>query len=153
MKMQLTIYLTSLSVFFILLINSYSAKAQHWNTNFEEARRLARQKKKNILMVFYRKDWPLPCVEIEKNILNSKAFISYSNQYLTLLKVEFPSCETNVLMMLENLQNKKILEQYNKENEYPYLVVVNDKGSILGSMGYSGKKPENYINKIKAIIE
>ena len=108
MKMQITIYLTLLSIFLILLINCFSVKAHEWSDNFEEARNIARRKGKNILMIFHRSDQYFINSKMEKHILNSETFKMYSEKYLTLFKIDISKQEHNGLTMVEELQNKKL---------------------------------------------
>lgn len=153
MKMQLTIYLTLLMTSFILLINCFSAKAQSWKYNFDEAKHIARENKKRILMVFHRSDWCLACSEMEKNILSSEVFKTYSETHLTMLKVDFPKQKRNALSIIQEIHNKHLAERYNKQGEFPYMVVVDEKGSVLGSMGYSSNQPDEYIQKIHTMLK
>lgn len=152
MKMQLTSYLTIISGILILLINCISVHAQNWETNIEEAKSNATEFNRRILMVFQGSDWCAPCMKLDKYILSSDQFKTYAQSNLTMLKIDFPKRRKNRLPEEQKIHNSKLAKQYNTEGVFPYVVVLNTNGEVLGSLGYEGPDPELYIEKLNAIL-
>ena len=76
---------------FTLFLFSFSAViAQDWNTNFDKSLELASNEDKNIILVFSGSDWCAPCKKLDKDIFQSKEFISYASENWILLKADFP---------------------------------------------------------------
>jgi thiol-disulfide isomerase/thioredoxin len=51
----------------LILVSNYGL-AQNWQTDFEEAKRIASEQNKNIIIVFSGSDWCAPCIKLDKNI-------------------------------------------------------------------------------------
>jgi thiol-disulfide isomerase/thioredoxin len=52
--------------------------SQNWQTNFDEAKKIAIDQDKNIIIVFSGSDWCAPCIKLDKNIWQSDAFKNQS---------------------------------------------------------------------------
>lgn len=152
MKMQLASYLTIFSGIIILFINYVSANSQNWKSNFEEAKVVAKAKNNPILMVFQGSDWCSPGMRLEKYILNSKPFQAYTNSKFTLMKVDFPQRKINQLPLDQETHNMDLAKAYNTKGIFPYMVVVDSYGEILGSLEYDSENPDDYIKKLESIV-
>ena len=62
-----------LLLLFALAISNF-AVSQEWQTNFEEAKKIATEQDKNVVIVFSGSDWCAPCIKLDKNIWQSEAF-------------------------------------------------------------------------------
>ena len=61
-------------LFGLLVLVSNIGVAQDWQTDFEEAKKIAAEQDKNIIIVFSGSDWCAPCIKLDKNIWQSEAF-------------------------------------------------------------------------------
>ena len=73
--------------------------SQKWETSLDVAKSRSEQEQKNIVLVFSGSDWCIPCMKLEKYILESKEFIDYSQQHYVMLHADFPkkkatNCQT-----------------------------------------------------------
>jgi len=41
---------------------------------------------------------------------------------------------------------------YNKQGYFPFVVILNEEGKVLGQMGYKKVSPEQYIEELNAFI-
>jgi len=123
-----------------------SLQAQEWLTDFEEAKNIASQNNRNIVLVFQGSDWCAPCIKLEKEILNSDEFVSYSKAHFVMLKADFPRKKKNKLDKEQQEKNSKLAEIYNTKGFFPLVVVLNNEGKVLGKSGYKNIKPTAYIN-------
>jgi len=123
-----------------------SLQAQEWLTDFEEAKNIASQNNHNIVLVFQGSDWCAPCIKLEKEILSSDEFVSYSNAHFVMLKADFPRKKKNKLDKEQQEKNNKLAEIYNTKGFFPLVVVLNNEGEVLGKSGYKNIKPSAYIS-------
>merc|ERR1711879_223790 len=119
--------------------------AQEWNLDFDEAIRKAKEQDKNMLLVFQGSDWCVPCMKLEKNIWESDEFIKYSQENLVLLKADFPRKKSNKLSQAQMDKNEILFEKYNTPGSFPFILVFDNSGNILGSTGYKDVTPQEYI--------
>jgi thioredoxin-related protein len=140
------VYITSL-FFFILSLSSFS---QNWLTNFNEAKKEASEKNKNIVLVFQGSDWCAPCIKLDKEIWSTEEFKKLSRDHFVMLKADFPRKKSNKLSTDLNEQNAKLAETYNSQGYFPLVVVLDKNGSVLGKMGYEKLSPSTYFKKLTA---
>ena len=134
----------------ILLITSLGF-SQEWNYNFEEAKKLAAEQNKNIVIVFSGSDWCAPCIKLDKNIWQSDVFKKESAKEWVIVKADFPRKKANELPKDQTEHNRKLAEKYNVEGSFPLVVVVDKTGKVIGKMGFKNVSPEEYIKMIHAL--
>ncbi|WP_025742080.1 thioredoxin family protein [Aquimarina pacifica] len=120
-----------LSIFFC-----YTAVAQDWKYDFEEAVLLAQKNEKNIVLLFTGSDWCPPCIKLEKNILSSDEFLSYAEQNFIWVKADFPRRKKNKLSEIQQKKNEALANRYNKKWRFPVILVLNQEGQVMGATGY-----------------
>ncbi|MDP5026865.1 MAG: thioredoxin family protein, partial [Flavobacterium sp.] len=113
-------------LFFIVFSISPFIVAQDWKNNFEEAKKLANEEDKNIIIVFSGSDWCAPCIKLDKNIWQSEVFKNEATKEWIIVKADFPRKKGNMLSNEQMEQNRNLAEKYNLEGSFP-LVVVLDK--------------------------
>ncbi|MDO5988538.1 thioredoxin family protein [Flavivirga amylovorans] len=124
--------------------------SQNWNTNFEDAKKMAEKKEQNVILVFSGSDWCAPCIKLEKEVWSSQVFKNYAKEHYVLLKADFPRRKKNALHKDIQKQNNQLAERYNKNGYFPLVVVLNKNGDVLGQVGYNKMKPEDYINVLNS---
>ena len=131
-----------LPLFFMatLLVN-----AQEWQTDFEQAKKIAKEKNKNIVLVFEGSDWCAPCKKLNKEIFSTDKFKAYSKEHFVLLKADFPKKKKNKLTKTQQAKNYSLADKYNHRGFFPLVVVLNNKGDVLGETGYAKVTPAKYI--------
>jgi thioredoxin-related protein len=140
-------------IFFLILIVSISniVLSQNWQTDFEQAKKIATDQDKNIIIVFSGSDWCAPCIKLDKNIWQSEAFKNEAAKNWVLVKANFPRKKANELSNEQTEHNRKLAEKYNIEGSFPLVVVLDNNGKVLGKMGFKNVAPEEYINMIHAL--
>lgn len=138
---------------FLILIISFSniALSQNWQSDFEQAKKIATDQDKNIIIVFSGSDWCAPCIKLDKNIWQSDAFKNEVAKDWVLVKANFPRKKANELSKEQTEHNRKLAEKYNIEGSFPLVVVLDKNGKVLGKMGFKNVAPEEYINMIHAL--
>jgi len=137
----------------ILLLASFVvSNAQEWQTDINKSKEIAKEKNLNILLLFAGSDWCAPCIKLEKNIWNSDEFKKYAKENLVLLKADFPKKRKNKLPKEQQEKNDKLFEKYNTIGGFPFVVILDNTGKILGTNGYKDVSPAEYIAQINSCI-
>ncbi|MFI0427252.1 MAG: thioredoxin family protein [Flavobacterium sp.] len=137
-------------LFGLLVLVSNIGLAQDWQTDFEEAKKIATEQDKNIIIVFSGSDWCAPCIKLDKNIWQSEAFKKEAAEEWVLVKANFPRKKANELSKEQTEHNRKLAEKYNIEGSFPLVVILDKNGKVLGKMGFKNVSPEEYIKMIHA---
>jgi thioredoxin-related protein len=138
-------------IFAMLILVSNYGLAQNWQTDFEEAKRIASEQNKNIIIVFSGSDWCAPCIKLDKNIWQSEAFKSEAAKEWVLVKANFPRKKANELSKEQTEHNRKLAKKYNIEGSFPLVVILDKSGKVLGKMGFKNVTPEEYITMIHSL--
>lgn len=123
--------------------------SQNWVNNFETAKKIAKEENKNIIMIFSGSDWCAPCIRLDKNIWQSQEFKEESTNNWVTMKLNFPRKKANQLPADEEKHNRELAEKYNKEGNFPLVVILNPEGKVLGKLGFKNVSPSEYIKLIK----
>lgn len=123
--------------------------SQNWVNNFDSAKKIAKQENKNIIMIFSGSDWCAPCIRLDKNIWQSQEFKDESKNNWVTMKLNFPRKKANQLPAEEEKHNRELAEKYNKEGNFPLVVILNPEGKVLGKLGFKNVSPSEYIKLIK----
>lgn len=126
--------------------------SQSWETDFSLAQQKALGQNKPLLLVFSGSDWCAPCIKLEKNIWQSAVFNQFASEELVLYRADFPQKRKNRLSEHLVKSNQKLAEEYNPKGYFPHVVVLDESGNVIGVMGYAKISPEEYIEKIKAVL-
>lgn len=141
---------TVLSITLVLLITLSSVEAQNWITDFENAKTVASKEQKTIILVFQGSDWCAPCIKLDKEIWHTEEFQKYAKDHFVMLKADFPKRKANALSEAQQAHNNKLAEQFNRNGYFPYVVVLDAEGNVLGSTGYKKTTPFEYIELLES---
>jgi len=133
---------------FFMVTLGYS---QEWKSNLEEAKKEATEQNKKILLVFSGSDWCAPCIKLDKNVWQSEAFKKESQQSWILIKADFPKKKADLLSPELTANNEKLAEKYNKEGNFPLVVLLDKNGKVVGEKGYANISAEDYIQAIHSM--
>jgi len=122
----------------------FTTQAQEWLTDIDEAKKMASEKNRKIVLVFSGSDWSSLCLRLEKEMWTNQEFRDYANEHFVLLKADFPRREENRLTEEQQEKNTKLAEKYNLDGDFPHVVVLNKEGEVLGFTGYKDVSPYLY---------
>lgn len=142
----------SLLLLSFILVSTNSLLAQHWLTNFAEAKQEAGQNKKPIILVFQGSDWCAPCMKLDRKIWQSDTFKNYAKQHYVMLKADFPRKKKNQLSKAQQAHNNSLAEKYNPQGHFPLVVIMDHLGKTLGVTGYKKMTVKEYIKLINSFI-
>ncbi|MDA3912191.1 MAG: thioredoxin family protein [Bacteroidales bacterium] len=130
----------------LLLLSFLMVNAQEWQTDFEKAKEIAAEKNQKIILVFSGSDWCAPCIKLDRQIWQSDEFKTYAKDNFFLLKADFPRKKNNKLSKEQQEKNNKLAEVYNTNGYFPFVIVLDKNGTVLGTTGYKKVTPKEYIN-------
>ncbi|MBK5193369.1 MAG: thioredoxin family protein [Flavobacteriaceae bacterium] len=139
-----------ISFLILFLLFTSAIFAQDWTTNFEEAKTLAAKKNENIVLVFQGSDWCGPCIKLDREIWSTDIFKEFSKSHFVMLKADFPRRKANQLDSEQIRKNTLLAEKYNPAGYFPFVVVLNSDGKVLGETGYKKVSPTEYIAQLTA---
>jgi thioredoxin-related protein len=128
-----------------MLVISTFTFGQSWKANFEEAKAMAVQEDKNILLVFSGSDWCAPCIKLDKVVWQSEDFKKEAEKNWIIYKADFPKKRTNQLTPELTEANKKLAEKYNKNGSFPLVVLLDKSGKVVGMTGFKNVSAIEYI--------
>ncbi|MFT7900650.1 thioredoxin family protein [Tenacibaculum ascidiaceicola] len=138
---------------FFLIIGLNTTYAQNWQTDFSKAKKIASQENKPIILVFQGSDWCIPCMKLNKEVWNTNTFKEYAKEHYVMLQADFPRKKKNKLPKEQQNANAKLFETYNKKGFFPFVVVLDKDGRVLGETGYKKMTPISYIDELNAFIK
>lgn len=143
----------NLLLFFLLSIYAGSAIAQDWQTDIEIAKEIATRENKHIVLVFQGSDWCAPCMKLENEIWSTEEFKSYASTHYVMLKADFPKRSKNALSPEQQEKNNKLADTYNKNGYFPFVVLLDKSGKVLGTLGYKNTSPKEYLELIDSFLK
>jgi thioredoxin-related protein len=134
----------------VMIVSVGTTMAQEWQTDINVAKELASKESKPIILVFQGSDWCAPCIKLEREIWSTDTFKKYAKEHYVMLKADFPRRKKNALSETQTEANSQLAEKYNKQGFFPFVVVLDSSGKVLGESSYKKTTPENYIKELNA---
>lgn len=133
----------------VLAAVSGAAESSGWLTDFEQAKKVAAEKKLPILMDFSGSDWCIWCQRLDSEVFTQKAFKDYAQENLVLFLADFPmrAKQSDEL----RAQNRKLQSTY-KVAGYPTVILVNAQGDEKARTGYVKGGAEAYVEHLKGLL-
>jgi len=124
-----------------------------WLTDFEQARSLAKQEQKYILLNFSGSDWCAPCIKMKKDLFEQPAFQDYAAKNLVLLQADFPRTKKKQLDPALKAHNEKLADRYNPQGKFPFTLLLDAEGNVVYSWdGYAGAPADEFLTQMKKAV-
>jgi protein disulfide-isomerase len=121
-----------------------------WLTDYEAAKKQAKEENKPILINFTGTDWCGWCIKIEKEIFSKEEFKAYAKENLILMEVDFPEKKKQNDEL--KAQNKKLDKEFKIEG-YPTIFLIDAEGEKLSEdIGYREGGPQAYVDYLKELL-
>jgi hypothetical protein len=125
-----------------------------WHYNLDEARQLANQQHKHILLNFSGSDWCGPCITLRKEILDDPIFLQMADTSLILVNADFPRNKKNQLSKQQQALNDAMADKYNAQGKFPLTLLLDAKGAILKTWeGMPNEKPAEFASEVQKTID
>lgn len=123
------------------------AEHKAWTVSFEEAKKLAAEQGKDILMEFTGSDWCPPCKALHAKVLSQEVFLTEVPKNYILLKLDSPRDKSKQTPE-EIAQYKKLSAEY-KVRGVPSVFLVDAEGKPYVKMvGYGGQAADEYVKQL-----
>lgn len=138
-------------LYLFLIVQSFyiNTNPSTWQSNFEEAKQVANEEDKKILMVFSGSDWCAPCMKLKKKILSTEEFQAFEKENLVVLYLDFPKRKKNRLSKELTSHNEALAEQYNRSGSFPSILLMDSSGKIIKNLRYEGQSPKDFIKEVE----
>jgi thioredoxin-related protein len=135
-----------------LLLTGWLA-ASGWHYNLDEARQLAKDQHKHILLNFSGSDWCGPCIQLRKQILDNPDFLQMADTTLVLVNADFPRSKKNQPSAQQQAQNNAMADKYNSQGKFPYTLLLDADGKVLKTWeGFPDEKPVDFVLEVRNAI-
>jgi thioredoxin-related protein len=139
------------SVIFLSIV--FWLSGRQWHTDLEEAKKLAQQEHRHILLNFSGSDWCGPCILLRKEILDQEAFMQLADTSLILVNADFPREKKNQLSSQQQRLNDRMADLYNSRGQFPLTLLLTAEGKLLKRWkGNPGVSPEVFGAEVKAAM-
>ena len=133
----------SLLILFLTIEVSNAQKTDHlnWIPDFEQAKKIAKQQNKPILIFFTGSDWCGLCKMLDADFFASDKFKKIADEKLVLYKADFPR-RTDLISQKQKETNQLLDKKYSKNRRqrvFPTIVITDPNGkelSFLESYNY-----------------
>ena len=140
-------------ILFAFIFSASLSFAQNWTSSLEVAKTEAISSNKNILLVFSGSDWCAPCIKLDRTIFQTEVFKAEAELKWVLVKADFPKKKGNLLSAELTESNKKLAEKYNREGNFPLVVLLDATGKVIGITGYKNVSPTEYVQLLNAMVK
>jgi len=128
--------------------------ATGWHYNLDEARKLAEQQHKHILLNFSGSDWCGPCILLRKEILDNPGFLAMADTSLVLVNADFPRSKKNQPTKQQQAVNDAMADKYDPQGKFPYTLLLNASGKVIRTWeGLPDKKPADFAMEVRSAID
>ena len=135
----------------LLLTACFAAKG--WHYNLDEARQLAKEEHKHILLNFSGSDWCGPCIELRRQIFDNPDFLGMADTSLILVNADFPRSRKNRLSEHQQELNNAMADKYNSQGKFPYTLLLDAEGKVLKAWeGLPNEKPAEFALDVRGVI-
>ncbi|MEN8817471.1 MAG: thioredoxin family protein [Nonlabens sp.] len=122
--------------------------AQEWITDFSKAKNIAKEENKVIILVFQGSDWCAPCIKLDKEVWSTDIFKQHATENYVMLQADFPRKRKNGLSKEQSKANALLADKYNPQGFFPFVVVLDTTGKVLGKESYKKVGAEGFIKII-----
>jgi hypothetical protein len=144
-------YMTKISI--ALLFGAW-LMAPGWHYDLDEARKLAGEQHKHILLNFSGSDWCGPCIMLRKEILDDPSFLQMADTSLILVNADFPRNKKNQLSRQQQALNDAMADKYNAQGKFPLTLLLDEKGIVLKTWeGMPNEKPAEFASDVQKTID
>jgi thioredoxin-related protein len=142
-----------MKLYLFFLLTGMGLSLSGWQTDFENAKKIAKEKDRLILLNFSGSDWCGPCIRLHKEVFGSDAFITMADSSLVLYDADFPRNKKNQLPKDQQKRNDALADQYNPQGKFPFTLLLTAEGKVVKTWdGYQGNRPL-FIEQIKSVCD
>jgi protein disulfide-isomerase len=116
-----------------------------WHEDFSKALEESAQTGKPILADFTGSDWCHWCVKLKEDVFETDVFEQWARENVVLLELDYP--RRGIQDSEIKKQNTELKERY-EISSYPTVLFLDQRGTVLGKMGYVNN-PSEWISSVE----
>jgi thioredoxin-related protein len=133
-----------LFLLFMMLVY-FQVPAQKWHDDLEKALDLASKENRKVLLYFSIDQGCNSCQDLQRGVFESEDFARFAVDYV-LVRENFG----NERRRTDKAAKLLIVEKYNKDGFFPYVLVLDKEGKVLKKTGASGtENPTVFLAALK----
>lgn len=121
-------------------------------TDMAEARAVADETGRDILLVFAGSDWCRPCKQFRISVLEDAGFRQNLREELVVLYLDFPSKRRNQLPEEVQAHHNRYAERYNAEGVFPRLYLLDAEEAVLAELKFAGEEAPAFESQLRAAL-
>ena len=129
---------------------SIGSQSDGWLVGWDNAARTATTTSHPILADFTGSDWCGWCIKLRKEVFDTPEFILWAQKSVVLLEVDFP--QQKKLPAAQAAENDNLAKKYAIEG-YPTILLLDNKGTELGRLGYQDGGPGPWIAAAEKLLK
>ncbi len=114
-----------------LLMPLLFSTTPHWLNDLKQAKQIAQQEHKYILLNFSGSDWCGPCIRMHQEVFNTDEFQRVADKKLVMVNADFPRLKKNQLPSAQQKINDDLAEQYNTKGLFPFTLLLDENGKVI----------------------
>ena len=138
---------------FLFLLTSMSLSPAGWQTDFETAKKIAKEKDRLILLNFSGSDWCGPCIRLRKEIFDGKGFSQLADSTLVLVNADFPRNKKNQLPKELQHSNETLADQYNPQGKFPFTLLLTAEGKVIRAWDGFPQDSNQFLEQVKTLCD
>lgn len=128
---------------------SWADSKPTWHTDLDDAKQIACENNKHILIDFTGSDWCPWCMKLDNKVFSTQEFAEFAAEELVLVKVDFP--KKHPISEEQAAKNEKLAQEY-RVRGFPTVIMLNSKGERVGSTGFRRGSVTSYIEHLKGMM-
>lgn len=140
------------AVFALLTVAFTSvAHAGDFLSDFEAAKKKAKEENKPLLVKFTGSDWCPPCMKLNEAIFSKKKFKTEIEKKFVVAVLDFPRKKELPEGQLK--ANREVAKEFGVSG-YPTVLLINQEGKVFKKMvGYDGSEVDAYLETIEMSLK
>ncbi len=124
-----------------------------WQSDYDASVKLAKKKKRPLLVFFTGSDWCGPCKILHADLFDTPEFAEFAGKNIILYKADFPRRTDTGLTEAQKAKNNELKNKFSVPG-FPTVILLNSKGEVIGKqVGYSRTQTtEPHMKTIKDAI-
>ncbi|MFT7670508.1 MAG: thioredoxin-related protein [Planctomycetota bacterium] len=136
----------------LLLLSAPAISSEGWIEDFDQAVKIAKAEKKDLLVDFTGSDWCGWCHKLDAEVFSHEAFTNGVKDNFILVSLDFPKQEENIAKVPNPERNRELQAKYGVQG-FPTILLMSSDGEVYGKTGYRKGGPEGYVEHLNELRE
>lgn len=133
-------------MYILAVLASQGAIAQQWNSELDDALKIASVSHKKVLLYFSAAGSCDSCRNLEEKVFSSEVFNEAVSKKYVLVREDFAGNTPE-----DKARHLMIVEKYNRDGFFPFVVVLDANGKILKKCGaYDNESANAYLRQLES---